>query len=66
MNKQILDKFTKTADYLTDDELKACLSYYKQIYKSLSVCPAEYWLVLNDVRSKLERLTGWDKARKEK
>lgn len=66
MNKQILDKFTKTADCLTDDELKVCIIYYKQIYKSLSVCPAEYWLVLSDVRSKLERLTGWDKARKNK
>jgi hypothetical protein len=66
MDKRILDKFTKTADYLTDEELKICLAYYKQIYKSLSVCPAGYWLVLNDVRSKLERLQGWDKARKEK
>ena len=66
METYIIEKFTSTTEYLTDEELKVCLAYYRQLLKALDICPLEYCLVRNDIRLKLDRLQGWDKARKEK
>ncbi|MNC15867.1 hypothetical protein D3C75_637080 [compost metagenome] len=64
VTKDLLEKF-QHAEVLTDEEVKALLSYYNAVRTSLMPCPDEYKLVLNDVRMKADRLQGMADARKE-
>lgn len=55
----------QSAEILTDEEVKALLAYYNGVRTSLLPCPPEYQLILNDVRTKCDRLQDMADARKE-
>ena len=64
VTQELLEAF-QHAEVLTDEEVKALLSYYNGVRTSLLPCPPEYKLLLNDVRAKADRLQDMADARKE-
>lgn len=64
VTQELLEAF-QHAEVLTDEEVKALLSYYNGVRTSLLPCPPEYKLLLNDVRAKADRLQDMLDARKE-
>jgi len=64
VTKELLAAF-QHAEVLTDEEIKALLSYYNGVRMSLLPCPPEYQLILSDVRMKADRLQDMADARKD-
>lgn len=63
VNTAMLSKLSGTG-ILTDGEVVALCDYYNRLEEALSPCPAEYRLVLQDVRTKLDRLNEIKASRK--